>query len=72
MIYAQIKKGQRLHLAYEAGEGSDPKALIPAGQLSLPLCGAHVPAGYRMTCNLPLANACKNCRRVYAARLTQG
>jgi len=68
MIYAQISRGRRLHLAYEAGEGRDPSALVPAGQISPPLCGKHIPAGYRMTVNLPLANACKNCQRVWKAR----
>lgn len=69
MIYAQIKGGRKMHLAYGPGEGRSAATLIPAGRLSNPLCGQRVPAtGYRMTCNLPLGHACKNCRRVFAAR----
>ena len=68
MRYAQIKSGQRLHLVYEAGEGRDSKNLIQAGYISHPLCGRDVSSGYRMTINMPLANACKNCQRVYSAR----
>lgn len=66
MIYAQFKGGQKMHLVYEAGEGHDE--VIRKGYLSWPLCGRKGDQGYRMTCNLPLANACKNCNRVYAAR----
>lgn len=72
MIYAQVKGGQRLHLAYEAGEGKDDQHLIKAGYLGTPLCGRAAPHGYRMTINVPLANACKRCARVYAARHGQG
>lgn len=68
MIYAQIKGGQKLHLAYEAGEGKDKQHLIRAGYISDPLCGRQAPTGYRMTINVPLVNACKNCWRVYRAR----
>jgi hypothetical protein len=68
MIYAQVKGGQKLHLAYEAGEGKDDLHLIKAGYISNPICGRPAPEGYRMTINVPLANACKRCRRVYAAR----
>ena len=67
MIYAQEKHGQKLHLAYEAGEGRTKEALIPAGSLGQPLCGRKV-ASYRMSINMPLGEACKNCRRVQAAR----
>ncbi|WP_333710331.1 hypothetical protein [Malikia spinosa] len=69
MIYAQVKGGQKLHLAYEAGEGRDDQHLIKAGYISDPICGRPAPEGYRMTINLPLANACKRCLRVYAARM---
>jgi hypothetical protein len=65
MIYAQITKGRKLHLAFEPGEGRSPDKLIPAGHVGLPLCGQPVPKGYRMTINVPLANACKRCQRVY-------
>src|SRR5688500_5580071 len=68
VIYAQIRKGRRLHLAYEAGEGRTPQTLVPAGFVSAPLCGRSIPNGYRMTINVPLANACKACRRVWRAR----
>lgn len=68
MIYAQVKKGQRLHLVYEAGEGRDESSIIRAGFVSAPLCGIRAPDGYRMTINVPLANACMNCIRVYRAR----
>lgn len=68
MIYAQVKRGQKLHLAYEAGEGRDEKQLVGKGYISNPLCGRSVPNGYRMTINVPLANLCKNCRRVYESR----
>lgn len=69
MIYAQIKSGQKLRLAYLPGEGPSPDRLIPAGRISAPICGQHLPpGGYRMTINVPLANACKRCLRVVAAR----
>jgi hypothetical protein len=65
MIYAQITKGRKLHLAFEPGEGRSRDKLIPAGHISNPLCGQPAPNGYRMTINVPLANACKRCLRVY-------
>lgn len=68
MIYAQVKGGQKLHLAYEAGEGRDNQHLVMAGYISNPICGIPAPDGYRMTINVPLANACKRCLRVYASR----
>jgi hypothetical protein len=68
VIYAQVARGQKLHLAYEPGEGIDAHHLIPRGSLGKPLCGRIVPNGYRMTINVPLANACKRCLRVYEAR----
>ena len=67
MIYAQISSGMKLHLVYEPGEGH--KEIVRAGFLSLPICGRRVPSrGYRMTINVPLANACRNCLRVYRSR----
>lgn len=57
-----------MHLVYEPGEGYGSASVVRAGHLSLPLCGQRVPGNYRMTCNLPLANACARCRRVYRAR----
>lgn len=69
MIYAQVKGGQKLHLAYQAGEGVDDRNLVKAGHISAPICGRPLPEeGYRMTINLPLANACQNCQRVQRAR----
>ncbi len=68
MRYAQIASGQRLHLVYEPGEGKDDHSIIRAGHLSHPLCGRPAPDGYRMTINVPLDNACRNCRRIYASR----
>ena len=70
MIYAQVASGQKLHLAYQPGEGPDPRNLVPAGRLSTPLCGRPVSGGYyQMTINVPLANACRNCQRVLQARM---
>jgi len=69
MIFAQIAAGLKLHLVYEAGEGTDSQHLIPAGRVSAPLCGTHRFTGhYRMTINVPLAFSCKQCWRVYKAR----
>ena len=71
MRYAQIKAGNKLHIVYEAGEGRDPQHLIPAGQISLPLCGQHVEK-YRMSINVPLGHCCIRCVRVYNARNRKG
>lgn len=72
MLYAQVRAGQKLHLVYQAGEGRSPDALIPAGRVSAPICGRVMTAGgYRMTINVALAHACRNCRRVYRARLKE-
>lgn len=70
MKYMQIKGGQKLHLAYEAGEGKDKKHLIEGGYISAPICGRGFDknGNFRMTINLPMGNACKNCNRVYDAR----
>jgi hypothetical protein len=67
MIYAQIKSGQKLHLACEPGE-EHAGEVVRAGFLSRPICGQHMTGNYRMTCNLPLAHSCKRCQRVYRAR----
>ena len=66
----QIKSGQRLHLVYEAGEGKSSDKLISAGRVSAPICGRGFSdqGGYKMTINMPLDNACKNCLRVNRAR----
>lgn len=68
MRYAQVEAGQQLHLVYEAGEGKDPSALIPAGHVSAPLCGRRWTGRYRYTINVPLGHACKNCLRVWRKR----
>ena len=68
MRYAQIEGGNRLHLVFEGGEGLDSQHLIPAGSLSAPLCNTNWFKGkYRMTINLPLRNACKNCTKAFEA-----
>ena len=54
MRYAQIKEGNKLHLVFESD-----------GYISAPLCGKHFDGHYRMTINVPLAHACKNCQRIY-------
>jgi hypothetical protein len=69
MIYAQIKSGLKLHLAYEAGEGKSDTELVKAGYLSPPICGQSLnEGGYRMNINMPLGNACKRCLKVFASR----
>jgi hypothetical protein len=65
--YAQFHGGQKLHLVYEPGEGHGD-LVVRLGQLSWPLCGRRSADRYRMTINVPLANACRNCLRVYRAR----
>ena len=72
MRYAQIKSGQKLHLIYEPGEGINRQSLIPAGHLSLPLCNRKFAGDYRITINVPLAHACKNCLRIYEKRHGSG
>lgn len=74
MIYMQIKSGQKLHLAYEAGEGISKSNLIPAGHVSSPICGRGFDENgrHRMTINLPLNNACKNCTRIHRSRVKHG
>lgn len=71
MIYAQIKSGGKLHLAYEPGEGPSDDQIVRAGYLSNPICGQPAADGYRMTINAPLGNACKRCLKIYAARRRQ-
>lgn len=66
MRYAQFKGGQKLHLVYEPGEGYRD-AVVPDGEVSRPLCGRRG-SDYRMTINLPLGHACRNCLRVCRSR----
>ena len=53
MRYAQTRAKRKLHLVFEAG-----------GKVSRPICGTHADS-YRMTINVPLANACKLCLATY-------
>lgn len=66
----QIKKGQKLHLVYEPGEGKDDQSIIKSGFISAPICGRGFDenGNFRMTINIPLNNACKSCMRVYDSR----
>ena len=66
----QIEGGQKLHLVYEPGEGIDKQNLIQAGHVSAPICGRGFDknGNFKMTINVPLANVCKRCLRVYAVR----
>lgn len=70
MRYMQIESGQKLHLVYEAGEGQDKTHLIESNHVSSPICGRGFSknGGFRMTINVPLSNACRNCLRVYNSR----
>jgi len=52
MRYAQVHKKQKLHLVYE----------LPNGDVTQPVCGKKAD-NFRMTINMPLGNACKNCLR---------
>lgn len=52
MRYAQIKSGNKLHLVFEA-----------EGSISNPICGIKTDK-YRMTINVPLGHACRNCSRI--------
>lgn len=67
MRYAQIRAGQRLHLVCEPGEQWPGQEIVRAGSLGQPICGRLTIVGYLMTCNLPLAHACRNCLRVFEA-----
>ncbi len=51
--YAQEKGGQRLHIV----------PVVSGGVSNTALCGKHVHR-WRMTINMPLANACHNCVRI--------
>lgn len=62
MIYAQIKRGRKLHLAMQPGDPFKGQ-LVPAGHISPPICGTPWPGRYRMTINVPLGHACKKCRQ---------
>lgn len=68
MRWAQIKGGQRLHLALEPGEELPDGTVIRAGYISRPLCNRKWDGQYRMTINVPLGSACKNCCRIARSR----
>jgi len=71
MIYAQIAGGPKLHLACEAGEEYRGD-VIRKGFISAPLCCTpRFRSRYRMTINVSLGEACKNCLRVYKASRSQ-
>lgn len=59
--YAQEHKGEKLHLVYDLANGN----------VTTPFCGKRI-RGWRMTINMPLGNACKNCLRVWRARTGGG
>ena len=61
MRYAQAKPGQKLHLVTEHDAGINRVVVSQRA-----LCGKTGP--WRMTINVPLAHACKNCQRVHRAR----
>lgn len=68
MRYAQIRSGRKLHLACEAGEDYHGE-VIRVGRISAPLCKTNAFTGrYRMTINVPLGHACRNCLRVWRSR----
>lgn len=72
MTYAQVKAGQKLHLVCEPGEAWKDGRIVRKGEIGLPICGRPVKRIYRMTINVPLAHACKNCLRVRRAARHQG
>lgn len=48
----------------EPGEQLPNGQIVRAGHISGPLCNRKWDGSYRMTINVPLGNACKNCLRV--------
>ena len=56
MKYAQIREGMKLHLVNDYGDLG----------LGATLCGIS-PQFYRLTVNVPMGNACRNCMRIYNA-----
>lgn len=61
MRYAQVGKGQKLHLVEDLGDYG----------LSQPLCGRQADH-FGITINVPLGHVCHNCLRVYDARRRSG
>ena len=68
MTYAQISAGRKLHIVHTPGEECTDGSIVRAGYLSNPICNRPAPKGYRMTINVPLAHACKNCVRILNKR----
>ena len=65
MRYAQITAGGKLHLVCEAGEVFNGD-VIRKDRVSAPLCGTrHFKGNYRLTINVPMRHACKNCIRAH-------
>ena len=60
LLYAQERRGQKLHLVVDLG----------GGFVSEPLCGRRVSRWY-MTINVPLGRSCKNCRRCTERRVAR-
>lgn len=69
MTWAQIRGGNKMHLALEAGEALPSGEVIRRGFISAPLCGTRAFRGeYRMTSNVPWGHSCRNCVRIANAR----
>lgn len=69
MIWAQISGGHKLHLALEPGEEDVTGDVVRKGFISAPLCRTpRFDGHYRMTCNMSLAEGCKNCIRLAKRR----
>ena len=70
MRYAQEYGGQKLHLVEEYIDNMTNQTLISRKAL----CGRKPDkrGQWRMTINMPLGHACKNCMRVYSAMVKQG
>ena len=68
MKYLQFKSGQKLHLVCEPGEEYHGE-VVRAGKLSQPLCWRRG-ASYKMTINVLLGHACKNCQRILSKGAT--
>jgi hypothetical protein len=57
MRYAQEKHGRKLHLVDD----------VNGGVMRQALCGRVAEKGWRMTINVPMGMACRNCVRVARA-----
>ena len=65
MLYAQEFRGQKLHLVAEQDKHLTGRPVSYSA-----LCGRtpHRRGWWRMTINMPLAHACKNCCRIWDKR----